>query len=461
MTPEEIIEWKDLVGRYLDGEITEDEFADLKEGLRNDSQKRELYLESVKTDTHLREIAGQLPSALPTHEEKHRSGSWFIYATVAAACFSVVALVSSLYSRDDEATIGLAKNVEWLSQALPAGQGLNLGDEVQLISGSVEVLFRSGALTRIHGPARFEITSENSGFLHHGQAWARAETEDSQGFTIHTHSGNFVDRGTEFLTTAKQDGFSQMHVASGAVDVEVEGFSLQRLEKGSGLGIEPGDTPIMIRIEAGAETNAFSFPTIPPPSDSDWADRRNQHSAVSLKSENQKGRGVNLPHRNSGDPRRLIDGQGQSGSDQPKESLFFTDGANATILLDLGREIPVSRIHTYSWHLNDELPSLRRRAVQRYTLWGCRDKKPDTMPSPENANGWSRIARVDTDAFFRVVEEPGRPAQQACSIYSNTSSIGDFRYLLFQVLPTAMPEGKPARHTFFGEIDVFGPNPHN
>lgn len=457
MTSEETIEWRELVAHYLDGTITEDGFAGLKAALRTDSEKRALYLDAVKTDTLLREIAGKAPRARPQAAMSSRWRGQRGMVLAAAACVAALALVLSLFSAGDAAKIGTSRDAAWLSQAHEEGQVLKPGDEVELASGSVEILFNSGALTRLHGPARFEITSTNGGFLHHGQAWARAETAESDGFTIQTHSGKFVDRGTEFLTTASTDGFSQMHVASGAVDAEVAGFALQRFKKGSGLGIEPGDTPVMIRIESGADTPEFAFPSIPPPSATDAADLQAGKCTVQLISHDHKGR-ENLPHPKSGPPERLIDGQGQSASDRPEESLYFTNGADGIILLDLGREIPVSRIHTYSWHLNDALPDVRNRAVQRYTLWGCREAKPEALPSTENANGWTRIARVDTDAFFRVEKEPDRPAQQACAIQSSATAIGDFRYLLFQVLPTPMPNGKLAEHTFFGEIDVFTPS---
>ena len=62
---------------------------------------------------------------------------------------------------------------------------------------------------------------------------------------------------------------------------------------------------------------------------------------------------------------------------------------------------------------------------------------------------------VLTDAFFGVKEEPDRPPQQACAIFSGTDRIGEFRYLLFEVVHKTMPEGFRPRHTFFGEIDVF------
>lgn len=453
---EESKEWGGLVDRHLRGEIAVEEFEELKEALRSCPEKREDYLSAVKMDALLREIAGKQANeaAAPSTGNFARGRLLLFGAGLVGCCVAILLLARGGSMERSAAEVGIASGARWLEGGRSEGDVLRAGDVIGLASGSVEVRFRSGALTRIHGPARFEITSDNGGFLHHGQAWARADTESSEGFTIRTHSGKFVDRGTEFLTTARTDGFSQMQVTSGAVDAEVDGFERQRFEKGSGIGIEPGDIPVVIRIESGSATPDFSFPTIPPPSGDDDAGLAAGRARARVISRVGDER-LNLPHQESGPAELLLDGKAQTAQDQPGESLFLPNGAEGMILIDLGREVPVSRIHTYSWHLSEVDIGKRRRAVQRYTLWACGEVKPESLPIREKGRGWTRVARVDTDAFFRVEEEPDRPAQQACSIRSNGPAIGKFRYLLFQVFPTPMPEGLPAQHTFFGEIDVF------
>ena len=95
------------------------------------------------------------------------------------------------------------------------------------------------------------------------------------------------------------------------------------------------------------------------------------------------------------------------------------------------------------------------RAVQRYTLWGARDSRAAGLPNPGISGGWTRIARVDTDAFFQVDQKAERPPQQACRIVRASDAIGEFRYLLFEVLPTSDRNDVSPRHTFFAEIDIF------
>jgi len=459
---------RDLIARFLDegSEFSDEDFAALTSLLKNDPAVRDCYFGAVDLDTLLREIASRrdsnelhpLPAPAGAADERSvgkRFPAVLRYSALAACLVAAVLVGFTLTKHRDVAEMGNFAGVRWVGEPREVGSALRSGDTIKLAGGSAEIRFGTGAITRLHGPAAFEVTSNNGGFLHYGQAWTRAETEASQGFTISTQSGVFVDRGTEFLTTAKTDGFSQMQVTSGAVDAAINGFAMSRFEKGSGLGIEPGTTPVMIRIESGDNSEAFSFPTIPPPTADDFADESAGRSSVRLISDDERGR-ENVPHVESGAPDLMFNGRGQSGNDQPDESFFFPNGATGSFLVDLGSMVTVEKIHTYSWHLSEVDVGKRRRAVQRYTLWALSDGgDPDRTPSVDDSRGWIRIARVDTDAFFGVEEDPHRPAQQACAIRSNGAALGEFRYLLFQVVPTPMTDGIPSRHTFFGEIDVF------
>ncbi len=455
-----------LVQRYSDGLASRDDVTTLENELATDAEFREAFLAYLNLDAALEgslvdHSTGEV-TPFPSQTRRRISGLLGLAAAIAVLAVGFVKLSNP--GRDSlVAEIGeISKDTRWLSPPLSQGNPLQKGSDIRLASGSVEIRFGSGAMTRLHGPAQFKILSRNSGFLSYGNAYSLADNEESKGFTIATHSGDFVDQGTEFLTTASPDGFSQLHVSSGAVDVDVPGMKRQRLRKGSGLGIEPGEVPVLIRIEQGNETSAFQFPTIPPPGNHDYADADYGNARIQWWPTDRSDE-RNDPSPDSGPFDLLVDGRGQTEEDSPAESVFFRDGANGLILIDLGSEIPISRINTYSWHRNRADPDLRRRAVQRYTLWGCGAEKPDALPISGESTGWTRIARVNTDAFFQVKEDPDRPAQQACSIFSGDQAIGTFRFLLFEVSPTPMPDGFRPRHTFLGEIDVFTsgqtPNP--
>jgi hypothetical protein len=158
---------------------------------------------------------------------------------------------------------------------------------------------------------------------------------------------------------------------------------------------------------------------------------------------------------NSGPAAVLLDGHGQSAPDMPDESVFFQNETSGRLLLDLGRQVAVTKINTFSWHQNGRDPGNRLRALQNYSLHGFAGDTPPPTDGDLDQAGWVPIARVNTDEFFRVVERLDRPAQQGCSITSATGVLGRFRYLLWHVLPSRHPDFRQLNNSFYGEFDVY------
>jgi hypothetical protein len=117
--------------------------------------------------------------------------------------------------------------------------------------------------------------------------------------------------------------------------------------------------------------------------------------------------------------------------------------------------VTISKINSYSWHKSRFLQENHVRATQKYTVWGFAGDDPPAAEPPSAGNGWERIARIDTDDFFDVIAPLDRPAQQACSITSESRSLGRYRFLLFEVHPTVAQHDQEMDHTFYGEIDVY------
>lgn len=447
-------DWEDLIQDYLDETISEKDFETLQKVLRVNENARDRYFAATRTAGLLREVAGtRSDSTEPEKAEPPQRYPTTLVSALSAGLLAmlVIAGLVALPRAPIAAHLTESANATWLSEKLSDGEAIRNGSQIQLASGSVELRFATGATTRLRGPVLFEIQSKNDGVLRYGEAFSVADTEESQGFTIHTASGDFVDQGTEFLTTASLDGYSQLHVTSGAVDVAKDGFTTQRVVTGNGVGIESGDVPIMIQIERGSETPDFEFPTISPPSSVDYAST--QPVRITHRSTYEKGVLEDLSP-NSGPVDVLTDGRSPLIEDAPSESLFFRDDTTGYLTFDLGSPQSIKSIQTYSWHRNRFEPEKTLRAVQRYTVWGRNDETA-SIPSTENSRGWTRIARVDTDAFFHVDGGPNRPPQQACRIFSNGDSIGEFRYLMFEVIPTSTYADVLPRHTFFSEIDIF------
>ena len=165
------------------------------------------------------------------------------------------------------------------------------------------------------------------------------------------------------------------------------------------------------------------------------------------------------PKPDGGPVEVLLDGKGQSQADSPHESFFFDNNTAGMILLDLGRTIPVRKVNTYSWHQRLGHPDNRVRATQKYRLYGSSRATPPSADRNLAAAGWTLIAQVNSDEFFGFPRYAARPAQQAVSITApDGGSIGEYRYLLWDVQPTEsdVTVNRKDENTFYSEFDVYG-----
>ncbi len=347
-------------------------------------------------------------------------------------------------------------NASWLGADLEVDQELSIGEQLHLKTGTVQITYETGAVVKLYGPSLYSIDTANSGFLLSGKAYARAETEESHGFTIKTPSAEVIDYGTEFLTHTDLDGHSQVEVTSGEVDVVAKGAPdlKHRLKRGDSLGIEAGAHPVLARIESGDETSDFSFPSIPSPSSTDYADQSQGNAEVSIVGTLFR----RSPNHGSGPMTVVNDGRGQSARDVPEESLFFNNNQDGAIIIDLGEPREIDEINVFTWHQNLANDGDRIRALQRFSLYGA-DELPSLQPDTltRDLRDLPRIAKVNSDLFFQVSTPTERPAQQGSSIRSakKQESIGPYRYLIFHVSPTEVGSNRNIASTFYGEIDVF------
>lgn len=149
---------------------------------------------------------------------------------------------------------------------------------------------------------------------------------------------------------------------------------------------------------------------------------------------------------NSGGLRCLTDGRLPAEEDAPGQNFFFRAGSRGgRLLLDLGREVPVSAVRSYSWHPGS-------RGPQTYSLYAAIgteagfQEKPTGETDPTKA-GWQFLGKA---APPQGQDEPG--GQYAVQITPRPGTNLVCRYLLLDVVPTA--ENDPFAHTFFSEIDV-------
>jgi hypothetical protein len=142
----------------------------------------------------------------------------------------------------------------------------------------------------------------------------------------------------------------------------------------------------------------------------------------------------------------LNDGKMPKEDDSPGENFRFAIGTlEGRVRFDLGSVLPVSEIHSYSWHPNT-------RAPQLYRVYGSDGAGAGFDPAPKFGTdpaerGWTLIADVDTRP---ATGPPG--GKYAVSISRDSGGLGNCRYLLFVMFPTEADDG--SGNTFYSEIDV-------
>jgi hypothetical protein len=155
---------------------------------------------------------------------------------------------------------------------------------------------------------------------------------------------------------------------------------------------------------------------------------------------------VGRPDGNSASLRALVDGVLPTSEDQPEANFFFADGSDGgRFLLDFGHSIDIAAVNTYSWHPDT-------RGPQVYNLFASDGASPNFNPQPDATMdpalcGWKMIAAVDTR-----VDPDSDGGQYGVSISDARGTLGKFRYLLFDSVPTETDDDWG--NTFFSEINV-------
>ena len=452
-------DWHDLIQRYIAGITTDEESALLQDSLKRDDAVARLYLRYMNLEVALEAHAGSQAAVTEmlvssTRSEAKQWTDMFSWHPLTAA--AVVVLFAAGWwiqfwgLHREVACFGALQDCRWVDAKLivAPGDGLRCGQRVELAAGRVEIVFRSGAVSTLVGPCIFEVESAMGGFLTLGQIKTQAATPESKGFTVRTRTARVVDLGTEFVTSAGADGLSRVDVTSGEVFVHVNGLkSPQILHKGDALSVEAGMALVMVRIESGLGSPAFRFPTITQPSSSDAADVSQGNASARIV------RGELAPL--SGDVKTLFDGRAQSSADAPQESVFFAANVAGQILVDLGGLKQVTKVNSFSWHRNRGRDDDHVRATQKFALYGFAGDMPPTFDHPSVSHGWELIGRVNTDEFFNVGEPRSRPEQQASSITAARGTIGRYRFLLWDILPSPNASSATEDNTLYGEFDVY------
>ena len=225
----------DLLHRYLDGAITEDELQSLEELLRNSAEARATLRSLATIDAKWQQLAADEASL---HSERaSTAGSesavrmqvplWLTLTTIATAlvvgAFGWVRAPQVLSTQPE---LGIARVIRIEGDGTTDGDGnivdgseLFAGEEVEMQRGLIELAFRqTGVHVVATAPLKLKLDSNQRVSLHEGQVKLVVPPQ-GVGFVVDTAQRKFVDLGTSFVVTANATG-SEVLVLDGQISVD-------------------------------------------------------------------------------------------------------------------------------------------------------------------------------------------------------------------------------------------------
>jgi ferric-dicitrate binding protein FerR (iron transport regulator) len=252
---------RQLISRYLDNELSEEQAEQLAASLRRDSScLDEFVLDSVihsqlldlmdekrlqdrvigeTVENECGEMLSQ-PSSMAVNgvrapasyaifndgRSRFRSllQRWSTLAAIllVAASISTVAYVV-LSQPTYIGTLTEANGARWATDpgGVAVGKFLQSGQELQLVTGNAVITFSSGAKLYLEAPAVVRLDSPKDIQLMSGFVAAKVP-RTATGFTVHSSLADFIDLGTAFTVNLTSEKSFKLHVFEGMVEVRVD-----------------------------------------------------------------------------------------------------------------------------------------------------------------------------------------------------------------------------------------------
>jgi hypothetical protein len=235
-----------LVEAFVDGSAGPAEHQQLERRLGAEANARLFYVAYLDLHAQLQwRTRGEAPpisNALeqitsPKPTERRVSGPLSRRAIVAALAlaaglFTTIMLLRTGTDEEENPEVAAApagsvavlidtKNTVWQEgMALPkvAGSALPPG-RLKLRAGVVEIAFNSGGEVLLEGPAEFDLSGPDRGFLHRGKLTARV-THGAPPFRVGMPGVVVTDRGGECGLLQDESGLAEIHVFAGEVGAD-------------------------------------------------------------------------------------------------------------------------------------------------------------------------------------------------------------------------------------------------
>ncbi|MBI1367023.1 MAG: hypothetical protein GC162_00065 [Planctomycetes bacterium] len=257
-----------LTLRYLDGLCSAGEWSRLQSTLRGDAAAQRRFVGFCLERRAMREALsrkGSIEALTGTLVPSVRA-RWGGVATWAAAAMILLGVTAGLWrwsqntlkpgANGEAAPVAMITDLRgatWAGEAdAPAvGTPLRAG-EVELTSGSAQIMLDRGAVVDLIAPVRLNLIDANQMSVHEGRvaAWV---PEQAHGFTVRTAGGSVVDLGTAFDLSVTRAGAMDVMVRVGQVRLDLPGRPARILTAGDGAYVEApgatgtGDAAVMMR----------------------------------------------------------------------------------------------------------------------------------------------------------------------------------------------------------------------
>jgi ferric-dicitrate binding protein FerR (iron transport regulator) len=217
-----------LIDRYLSGQATEVEVAELDARLADEPKLRQAFYRQANAVAALEEEfcdAAPMPELARTRSRSSQLTLWLLPMAAALLCVFLLAEPRPV------ATLVSNENAAWES-ALPTTPGSELQPGLMLLkSGVATIRFRSGAEVTLEAPSQIELQTPMRGKLLAGTAVINVP-ESAQGFVLDTPEGYAVDHGTAFVVSVGKSGKCAFEVLEGEISLHApDGRSLHLNEQ--------------------------------------------------------------------------------------------------------------------------------------------------------------------------------------------------------------------------------------
>lgn len=251
----------ELAAAAMDGAADENQLRALTELLRASPAARDEYLTLADLHATLTTELATAPSAQESTEPKQPTlprRRWMPVA--AAASLAACLLIAVTWFGPDEvevrpdsfATMAQATQAVWTSGQLETGNRIG-PVTLQLRSGLVRLEFDSGVEVTLEGPAVFQLFDIAKTELKSGLLTATVPP-GAEGFRVDTPSAQVIDLGTSFGIDLRSDGFSNVSVFDG--EVEVAPLDSRERNTTERLLLSEGES---VRIGTGYEIEDIAF----------------------------------------------------------------------------------------------------------------------------------------------------------------------------------------------------------